>query len=185
MTLETRPIKRFYAQGIVTADGEELPFDAVVFGTGFASQAFHGDLAVLGAAGANLSQAWEEGAAAYLGMAVPDFPNMFLIYGPNTNLNHNSIITMLEIQQRYIVEALRAGQEQGAALSVKPPVYARYNERLQADMTTSAFSASCSSWYKNAAGKVINNWSGTADQYQAAVRWNADDYLWLRAETAR
>lgn len=185
VTLETRPIKRFYAQGIVTADGEELPFDAVVFGTGFASQAFHGDLAVLGAAGANLSQAWEEGAAAYLGMAVPDFPNMFLIYGPNTNLNHNSIITMLEIQQRYIVEALRAGQEQGAALSVKPPVYARYNERLQADMATSAFSASCSSWYKNAAGKVINNWSGTADQYQAAVRWNADDYLWLRAETAR
>ena len=60
MTLETRPIKRFYAQGIVTADGEELPFDAVVFGTGFASQAFHGDLAVLGAAGANLSRAWEE-----------------------------------------------------------------------------------------------------------------------------
>ncbi|WZB71470.1 hypothetical protein WJ968_05735 [Achromobacter xylosoxidans] len=118
-------------------------------------------------------------------MAVPDFPNMFLIYGPNTNLNHNSIITMLEIQQRYIVEALRAGQEQGAALSVKPPVYARYNERLQADMTTSAFSANCSSWYKNAAGKVINNWSGTADQYQAVVRWNADDYLWLRAETAR
>ena len=60
VTLETRPIKRFYAQGIVTADGEELPFDAVVFGTGFASQAFHGDLAVLGAAGANLSRAWEE-----------------------------------------------------------------------------------------------------------------------------
>ena len=124
MTLETRPIKRFYAQGIVTADGEELPFDAVVFGTGFASQAFHGDLAVLGAAGANLSRAWEEGAAAYLGMAVPDFPNMFLIYGPNTNLNHNSIITMLEIQQRYIVEALRgAGAGRGAerqAAGVRP-----------------------------------------------------------------
>ena len=57
----------------------------------------------------------EEGAAAYLGMAVPDFPNMFLIYGPNTNLNHNSIITMLEIQQRYIVEALRAGRSRRGA----------------------------------------------------------------------
>ncbi|MGB3431189.1 flavin-containing monooxygenase [Achromobacter sp.] len=185
VTLETRPIKGFYAQGIVTADGEELPFDTVIFGTGFASQAFHGDLAIHGAAGASLSHSWEEGAAAYLGMAVPDFPNMFLVYGPNTNLNHNSIITMLEIQQSYIIEALRAAELKGAALAVKLPVFRDFNRKLQADMATSAFSSDCSSWYKNKAGKVINNWSGTVDQYRAAVRWKADDYLWMREGALR
>ena len=97
VSLETRAIQAFYEDGIITVDGERHPFDVVVFGTGFESQAFHGDLAVTGVAGESLSTAWADGAEAYLGIAVPDFPNMFMIYGPNTNLNHNSIITMLEI----------------------------------------------------------------------------------------
>jgi cation diffusion facilitator CzcD-associated flavoprotein CzcO len=179
VTLEVRPIARFDENGIVTADGEALAFDVVIFGTGFASQAFQGDLAVYGLEGAALSSAWEEGAEAYLGMTVPDFPNMFVVYGPNTNLNHNSIITMLEIQQAYIIDAIKAASRDHAAVVVKPGVFRAFNDKVQADMGTSAFSSGCSSWYKNKAGKVINNWSGTVDQYRVAAQWDAADYHWI------
>lgn len=178
VSLETRAIQGFYEDGIVTADGGRQAFDVVVFGTGFESQAFHGDLAVTGASGESLSAAWADGAEAYLGICVPDFPNMFMIYGPNTNLNHNSIITMLEIQQHYVIEAMHAADQRHAALSADPAVSRTYNEALQAAMASSAFSSGCSSWYKNERGKVINNWSGTVDEYRAAVEWNPQDYVW-------
>ncbi|WP_033535010.1 flavin-containing monooxygenase [Bordetella trematum] len=179
VSLELRPIAGFHEHGILTADGEALPFDVVIFGTGFASQAFQGELAVHGRAGSTLERAWQDGAQAYLGMTVPDFPNLFVIYGPNTNLNHNSIITMLEIQQSYIIQALGAAGRQGRAMAVKPEVFAGFNARVQADMGRSAFSSGCSSWYKNTSGRVINNWSGTVDQYRAAAQWKAADYHWL------
>ncbi len=153
MTLETRRITRFHADGIETEGGTRHAFDVVIFGTGFDSQAFHGALSVTGRNGVSLDAAWRDGAQAYIGMAVPDFPNMFVVYGPNTNLNHNSIITMLEIQQDYILAAMKTASESGAALDVRPDIYLAFNARLQRDMATSAFSSGCSSWYKNAAGR--------------------------------
>ncbi|MEH2562367.1 flavin-containing monooxygenase [Bradyrhizobium sp. AZCC 2289] len=174
--LETRRIREFDEDGIVTDDRERHGFDIVIFGTGFESQAFHGDLRITGRNGVKLDDAWSDGAQAYLGMAVPDFPNMFMIYGPNTNLNHNSIITMLEIQQNYILQAMKTASADRIALDVDEGVFDRFNEKLQRDMTHSAFSSGCSSWYKNAAGKVINNWSGTADAYRQAAWFDIADF---------
>lgn len=176
--LITEGIDSFVADGIRTTDGEIHEADVVIYGTGFSSQAFQGDLEVLGVAGENLEDRWEEGAEAYLGMTVDGFPNMFMIYGPNTNLNHNSIITMLEIQQAYILEALDhlLGMPR-AAVDVRENVLTAYNKDLQLEMRGSAFSSDCSSWYKNAEGKVINNWSGTVEEYRAlAGRWDLADY---------
>jgi hypothetical protein len=104
---------------------------------------------------------------------------MFMIYGPNTNLNHNSIITMLEIQQAYILEVLEHLLPMpGAAVDVRGRVLASYNKDLQNAMEGSAFSSDCSSWYKNAAGKVINNWSGTVEEYRSlAGHWRPADYM--------
>ncbi|MFT4011828.1 MAG: NAD(P)/FAD-dependent oxidoreductase [Paracoccus sp. (in: a-proteobacteria)] len=175
VTLETAGIREITETGITTADGRDLPFDVIIWGTGFASQAFHGDLQVIGEGGRSLSDAWAEGAAAYIGLTVPGFPNMFMIYGPNTNLNHNSIITMLEIQQDYVKAAQKALPTDGAA-AVRPEVFAAFNRALQEEMAGSSFSTNCSSWYKNAAGKVINNWSGTVDAYRSLAVWNPADY---------
>lgn len=186
VVLETAAVQEFTPDGIRTVDGVEHPFDVVIFGTGFASQAFQGQLDVRGLDGQNLRTRWADGAEAYLGMTVPGFPNMFLIYGPNTNLNHNSIITMLEIQQRYIVEALQHLLPlPGVAVDVDEAVCTAFNDALQANMKTSAFSGDCSSWYKNAAGKVINNWSGTVDEYRAlAAHWRAADFDLLQVAGA-
>ncbi|MDE1165350.1 MAG: NAD(P)/FAD-dependent oxidoreductase [Pseudomonas sp.] len=175
VSLETVAVDHFVPQGIVDKNGTLHEFDVVIFGTGFESQAFQGDLQVIGRNGQTLHQRWQDGAEAYLGMTVPGFPNLFMIYGPNTNLNHNSIITMLEIQQRYIIQAVQ--HLQAAALDVTEEAFGAYNDALQTNMQSSAFSSDCSSWYKNAAGKVINNWSGTVDEYRAlATDWRASDY---------
>lgn len=177
VTLETSRIARFHEDGIETEDGTRHVFDVVIFGTGFESQAFHGALRVTGRKGVSLDDAWRDGAQAYLGMAVPDFPNMFVVYGPNTNLNHNSIISMLEIQQDYILSAMKAAGERNISIAVRPGVYHAFNDQLQRDMASSAFSSGCSSWYKNAAGRVINNWSSTVDDYRRAARFNAADFV--------
>lgn len=98
---------------------------------------------------------------------------MFMLYGPNTNLNHNSIVSMLEIQQNYIIDAIGGMAAAGIdAVDVDRAVFDEYNGKLQAAMAGSAFSAGCSSWYKNAQGKVINNWPGTVDEYRAATQWD-------------
>lgn len=185
VSLETAAVDHFVAEGIVDKNGTLHAFDVVIFGTGFESQAFQGDLQVLGLDGRTLHDRWQQGAEAYLGMTVPGFPNMFMIYGPNTNLNHNSIITMLEIQQRYIIQAVQTVAAQ--AIDVKQEAFDAYNDALQTNMQSSAFSSDCSSWYKNAAGKVINNWSGTVDEYRAlASHWRAEDYevLDVRSEVS-
>ena len=177
--LVTQSIDAIVPEGVRTRDGQVHEADVIIFGTGFSSQAFQGDLQVIGASGENLKDRWADGAEAHLGMSVDGFPNMFMIYGPNTNLNHNSIITMLEIQQAYILELLEhllpAPQ---ASVEVRGRVLASYNATLQNEMEGSAFSSDCSSWYKNAAGKVINNWSGTVEEYRSlAGRWNPADYV--------
>ena len=178
VSLEVEPIQEFVSEGILTKDGKLHEAEVVIFGTGFESQAFQGDLEVLGRDGENLRNHWEDGAEAYLGICVPNFPNMFIIYGPNTNLNHNSIITMLEIQQKYIMQAVgELSMREGTSIEVKKNVFEKFNEKLQESMEASAFSSNCSSWYKNAAGKVINNWSGTVDEYQEiASKWRSEDF---------
>lgn len=177
--LVSEGIETILPEGIRTTDGKVHEADVIIFGTGFSSQAFQGDLSVIGASGENLKDRWSEGAEAYLGMSVDGFPNLFMIYGPNTNLNHNSIITMLEIQQSYIVGALEhLLRVPRASAEVREHVLSAYNATLQQEMEGSAFSAECSSWYKNAAGKVINNWSGTVEEYRVlAERWKPSDYV--------
>ncbi|UNM96911.1 NAD(P)/FAD-dependent oxidoreductase [Ignatzschineria rhizosphaerae] len=179
--LETTPIQEFYEEGIITTDGKKHPADVVIFGTGFKSQAFHGNLQIEGLNNITLSDYWETGASAYLGITVPHFPNMFLIYGPNTNLNHNSILLMIELQLHYIVQAIEELEEKKIpAITINEEIYSDFNKQLQTNLKETAFSTSCSSWYKNKEGKIINNWSGTVAEYKALVnQFNIQDFTQL------
>ena len=146
----TEGIDHFTPKGIVTTDGVEHEADVIIYATGFYSQRFQGDLVINGRNG-TLAERWgTEDAEAYVGLTVDGFPNMFLMYGPNTNLNHNSVVTMLEIQQRYVVDMLhKTRTREGVSVDVKPDVLRRFNEALQTEMAGSSFSSDCSSWYKN------------------------------------
>jgi cation diffusion facilitator CzcD-associated flavoprotein CzcO len=124
-----------------------------------------------GLGGLELNQAWQQGAEAYKGISVSGFPNLFILYGPNTNLGHNSIIYMLESQYSYVLGCVRALREQGLRyMDVKPAVQQRYNQNIQASIHRTIWAQGCNSWYMSASGKHTNNWPGYTFSYRYLTR---------------
>ncbi|MCB0970913.1 MAG: hypothetical protein KDA97_05260, partial [Acidimicrobiales bacterium] len=161
----TEPVERVSASGIV-AGGTERRADAIVFGTGFASTDFLAPMAVRGRGGLDLNEAWRDGAEAHLGMSVAGFPNLFLLYGPNTNLGHNSIVFMLERQIAYVLDAVRElASTSSTSLEVRAGVQAASNRRLRRELDRTVWATDCHSWYKTHDGRITNNWSGPTIRY--------------------
>ncbi len=176
--LVTEAVQEVTPNGVKTGDGVEHVCDVVIYGTGFVTTDFVSPVEVVGRGGKTLNEAWKDGAEAYLGMTVAGFPNLFMLYGPNTNLGHNSIIFMIEAQVGYMIEAMRAMKAKGAkALTVRDDAFARFNAQLQKDLTETSWAGSCSSWYKTESGKITNNWSGDTLTYSRMTRRPAlEDY---------
>jgi cation diffusion facilitator CzcD-associated flavoprotein CzcO len=169
--LVTAAIERFVPEGIRLRDGRVLELDAVVFATGFDAQALVAPMRVEGPDGTTLEQAWAGGPQAHLGMTVAGMPNLFLLYGPNTNLGHNSIIFMLECQFAYVLRCLEELRRSGAStIEVRPEAMARFNARLQQRLSTSVWTAGCSNWYMTGSGRIVNNWWGPSSAYWWATR---------------
>jgi cation diffusion facilitator CzcD-associated flavoprotein CzcO len=161
----TSPIAGITADAVVTADGAPHRADALIYATGFESQSFVAPIEIVGPHG-TLADAWRGGAEAHRGITVAGFPNLFLLYGPNTNLGHNSILFMLECQVRYVAKCLDELVRRGARwLDVRREVMARYNAALQQRIAGTAWTAGCGSWYTAADGKVTNNWSSRTINY--------------------
>ena len=163
--VETGRIAAITPTGVRTADGAEHPADVIVYGTGFATTEFLAPVKITGPGGRHLDDAWAGGARAYLGMAVPGFPNMFLMYGPNTNLGAGSIIYMLERQARYIRQLV----SHGGRLDVRADVEQRYDDEVQGRLAGSAW-AGCVSWYRQGNGRISANWPGLVSEYNRRTR---------------
>ena len=156
---------------VVTADGTRHELDVLIFGTGFRSTEFLAPMEVTGRHGADLNTAWSKGAKAHLGVAVAGFPNFFMLYGPNTNLGHNSIIFMIEAQARYISRAVRELRDDHLTwLDVRDDVMDLYNTRIQHNADGTVWVADCDSWYKNEHGVVTNNWPAFTVSYWKRMR---------------
>jgi cation diffusion facilitator CzcD-associated flavoprotein CzcO len=165
----TDPILRFTPEGVETRDGLHA-VDTIILATGFDTLGFIAPMEVEGPDG-RLAEAWREGAEAYLGVAVAGFPNLFLLYGPNTNLGHHSVVILIESQVEYVMKCLaRLGRERLRALVVKADVQARYNRELQRRLADKVWDAGCTSWYKTASGRNTNNWPGSTREYQERLR---------------
>jgi cation diffusion facilitator CzcD-associated flavoprotein CzcO len=173
----TSSIERIAEDGVVTRDGVTHPADVIVYGTGFETTSFLAPIEIEGLGGRKLHEQWRDGAEAYLGVAVSGFPNLFLMYGPNTNLGHNSILFMIEAQVRYILECLAELSRSGRAfLDVRADAQEAFNEEVQAALAGTVWATSCGSWYKTASGKVTNNWKGYTLEYWWRMRrpdWSA------------
>ena len=164
--LVTSPIERIVADGVVTRDGRRHPAQVLIFATGFESTSFLAPIKIEGLGGRRLDEAWKDGAEAYLGLAVPGFPNFFLMYGPNTNLGHNSIVFMIECQSRYIVDALRQMAERGLhSIELREDVMRTFQARLERALAKTVWARTDHSWYKTRSGRITNNWSGTTISY--------------------
>ena len=135
-----RSIARIAPEGVVTADGELHELDCIIWATGFKTNDFMFPMEITGAGGRTLHEVWSGGAHAHLGMSVPDFPNMFVMYGPNTNTSGGSIIVYLEAQAAYIRQALSSCATRGAgAIDVRPEVEAASDRALQARFAGTAW----------------------------------------------
>jgi 4-hydroxyacetophenone monooxygenase len=162
--LITDPIAEIREHSVVCESGAEYPVDVIVYATGFHANRFLWPMDIVGRDGAKLREQWGDDPRAYLGITVPNFPNLFCVYGPGTNLAHGgSLIFHAECQVRFIMGCLKALLETGhSAIECRPEVEAAYDERLQEALskTVWAHPSIQSSWYRNAAGKltVLSPW---------------------------
>ena len=161
-------IKRIVPEGIETTDGRIREVDVIIYATGFESTNLLAPIDIIGPGG-RLSDVWREGASAYLGIIVPEFPNLFILYGPNTSSTSNSIVYMIESQVRYVIQCLRMIRDEGT-MQVSSLAFAEYQEKIQARLRTTVWNANCRSWYKTEAGRIVNTWPLRATFYRRLTR---------------
>jgi cation diffusion facilitator CzcD-associated flavoprotein CzcO len=181
--LVTVPIDAINAWGVKGDDGVQHDLDVLIYATGFETTGWHWSMDVTGEGGTRLNTLWADHPEAYLGTTVAGFPNLFVLYGPNTNLGHNSIIYMLECQVEYMIKALQAAEKVGAkALSPTQAAQDRFNADLQARLAKTVWAdPHCISWYKNAQGRITQNWYGPTRDFAAAVQTvELGDYALVR-----
>ena len=176
--LVTDGIKRVHADGVETASGETVPADTLILATGFVTTEFLPTLEVTGEDGRSLRAVWGASPRAYKGVAVAGFPNLFMLYGPNTNLGHNSIIFMVERQAEYVADKVSLILDGGlTSLTVKADAEARFNADLQIRLSKTVWAGDCPSWYKTEDGIITQNWEGLARRF-ARTLGRRDDADW-------
>jgi 4-hydroxyacetophenone monooxygenase len=178
--LVTRGIDRIESNGVRTRDGVLHEFDVIIYGTGFQASRFLTPMQVIGRDGVDLHEQWAGDARAYLGVVIPNFPNFFCLYGPNTNIVVNgSIIYFSECEVHYLTECVRLLLAEGlGSLDPRRDVHDAYNERIDAanKLRTWGFSG-VNSWYKNEFGRTAQNWPFTVLEFWEQTRTaNPDDY---------
>jgi cation diffusion facilitator CzcD-associated flavoprotein CzcO len=183
--LVSDPIERITPAGVVTRDGTERAVDTIIWGTGFATDGFVVPMRVFGSGANELQHSWRDGAEAHRGISVAGYPNMFLLYGPNTNLGAGSIIVMLEAQIRYVARALTLIGD-GRALDVRPEAQRRSVDDVQRRLRDSVWTG-CHSWYRrDGDGRIVTNWPGFVAEYVRDTRHvDAGDYAMLSPERPR
>ncbi len=166
--LVTERIREITSNAVVTQDGVEHAVDVIVYGTGFHASRFLMPMSVTGRGGVDLHEQWGGDARAYLGITVPGFPNLFCLYGPNTNIVINgSIVYFSECEVRYVLGCIELLlRDHHRALDVRKDVHDAFNERVDAENRNMAWGhSSVNSWYKSASGRIAQNWPFTLLEY--------------------
>ena len=180
--LVTEPIARLTETGVVAAGERCYDVDVVIFATGFRTTDMLRSMSVAGRGGVRLQDVWGDNPRAYRGITVPRFPNLFCMYGPNTNVVVNaSIIVFSECEIHYIMDCLRRLLESGQrSMECRQEVHDAYNRRIDAGNARAAWgSPQVRSWYRNTRGRVTQNWPFSVLEFWQQTR-AADraDYHW-------
>jgi cation diffusion facilitator CzcD-associated flavoprotein CzcO len=157
--LITDRIAEVTPSGIRTQHGGERPADVVVLATGFATHGFVAPMEIAGTRGRRLSEAWAEVPRAYLGLSVPDFPNMFLLYGPNTNGGSGSVVNTIEAGVNHVIAALRElDRAEARRIEVSRAAAERFDRELRAALAGTVWHSGCTNWYVDENGHDPNQW---------------------------
>ncbi|WP_290903236.1 NAD(P)/FAD-dependent oxidoreductase [Aquabacterium sp.] len=173
-------IAEINARGILTAKGQQIDLDLIVYSTGYDATDGVISYPVVGKGGRSVQDVWAEFPRAYLGTSLPGFPNFFVVTGPNTGIGHTSAIFVIEAQMEYIRRAIQAVQKQGAkAIEVKPQAEADYTTMIHREMKQTVWqSGGCTSWYKSKSGHVIAMFPGFSFTFrQMAKAFKPGDHV--------
>jgi cation diffusion facilitator CzcD-associated flavoprotein CzcO len=147
------------ATGVRTEDGTERPADVLVLATGFKSHGFVAPMQIAGADGRTLADAWAQVPRAYLGMSVPGFPNLFLLYGPNTNGGTGSVIYTIEAGMGHVIAALdELARADARAIEVRAEAADAFDRELRAALAATVWHSGCTNWYVDENGNDPNQW---------------------------
>jgi cation diffusion facilitator CzcD-associated flavoprotein CzcO len=165
------PIERITSGGVVGPDGVEREADTIIFGTGFRTRNFITPMAVHGIGGRELNEVWNGTPEALLGTTVPGFPNMFMLYGPNTNHGAGSVPFLIECQANYVVDAMRRmGDRDLRYIEARPEALAEWSREIAERSRHTVWVTGCSNWYVNDEGVNTNNWPGPWLEYRRRTR---------------
>jgi cation diffusion facilitator CzcD-associated flavoprotein CzcO len=159
-------------RSVVGRDGVEREIDTLILATGFKPAELPIAARLHGREGSSLAEVWNGSPQAYLGTTVSGFPNLFMLYGPNLNLGHSSIVYMLESQIAYVLDALRTMRHRGAAeVDVRAEAQDTYNAEIQERLESTVWNAGgCSSWYFDRNGRNSIQWPGSTFEYRRRTR---------------
>lgn len=174
--LVTGGIARVVADGVVIDTGETVPLEVLVVATGFDAINMLSSYALYGRGGRSIRDTWAaEGAQAFMGVAAPGFPNLFMLTGPNTALGHGgSVVTLIETQTRYVLGLIGQALDRHGAdfdIEVRRDRHDAFNAKVQAAHAAMIWShKGMSNWYRNAQGRVVAPTPFRNDDYWAMVR---------------
>jgi cation diffusion facilitator CzcD-associated flavoprotein CzcO len=164
---------------VVDSNGREYEVDAIIFGTGFHVADPPVAEQVRGSDGRLMREVWEGTPRAYMGTAVPDFPNMFLLLGPNTGLGHSSMVYMIETQIEHVLKAIKAmDRRHSSTIEVRPEVYEEFNREVDERMKGTVWETGCTSFYLDATGRNGVLWPDWTWRFrQLATQFDEEAYM--------
>jgi cation diffusion facilitator CzcD-associated flavoprotein CzcO len=169
--LITERIAEITSEGIRGEAGTERPADVLILATGFETHAFVAPMEISGRGGTTLAEAWAEVARAYLGLSVPGFPNMFLLYGPNTNGGTGSVIHTIESGMHHVVAALAELDRTGSdRIEVRREAADRFDRELRARLEETVWHSGCTNWYVDENGNDPSQWPWLYSTYRRRAR---------------
>ena len=182
VTLVDNPITAITADGVLTDDGQQHPVDVLIIATGFDVLRFITAFEARGRSGRSLRESWgDDDAKAYLGTAMPDFPNFFCLYGPNLQAGHGgSLIFMIEMQMRYIMDVVKQMLERNlGSIEIRQDVHDAYNEDIDRAHATMVWThPGMSTYYRNSRGRiVVNSPYRNARFFEMSKQANIEDFV--------
>lgn len=168
----TDGVREINEAGIVTGQGDQVDLDVIVYATGYDVTDDAISYPVVGRGGLSLGDVWSDYPRAYLGTAVPGFPNLFVVTGPNTGIGHTSALFIIESQMAYIMDAIGTVEGRGLdSIEVRAEAEEAYTAKIHAAMVGTVWeSGGCDSWYKHKSGKVIAMFPGFSFTYRWLTR---------------
>ena len=164
-------IQNITKNGIQTQNAFHHEVDVLIYATGFKTNPFLLGLKIHGKNGISIQKEWENSPKNYLGITVNNFPNLFMMYGPNTNLGHNSIILMSEAQADYIAQCVEGLEKNNwKSMEVKKEVLNSYYNSIQKRLKKLVWSSIQNSWYQSANGNIPNNFPGRTMEYMRITK---------------